>query len=100
MRRAAATGNNVGKIKTYALYFKGYHPIEHVHPLECAAGPPLEGERRRGACGPGFRSTSLIPGRAPRRCGACPGMSAHRAMVDDRVELQLRVRLHADGPAP
>jgi polyisoprenoid-binding protein YceI len=28
------------------------------------------------------------------------GMSAHRAMVDDRVELQLRVRLHADGPAP
>jgi radical SAM superfamily enzyme YgiQ (UPF0313 family) len=34
MRRAAATGNNVGKIKTYALYFKGYHPIEHVHPLE------------------------------------------------------------------
>ena len=34
MRRAAATGNSVGKIKTYALYFKGYHPIEHVHPLE------------------------------------------------------------------
>jgi radical SAM superfamily enzyme YgiQ (UPF0313 family) len=34
MRRAAATGNNVGKIATYALYFKGYHPIEHVHPLE------------------------------------------------------------------
>ena len=34
MRRAAATGNYVGKIKTYALYFKGYHPIEHVHPLE------------------------------------------------------------------
>jgi radical SAM superfamily enzyme YgiQ (UPF0313 family) len=34
MRRAAATGNNVGKIGTYALYFKGYHPIEHVHPLE------------------------------------------------------------------
>jgi radical SAM superfamily enzyme YgiQ (UPF0313 family) len=34
MRRAAATGSNVGKIKTYALYFKGYHPIEHVHPLE------------------------------------------------------------------
>jgi radical SAM superfamily enzyme YgiQ (UPF0313 family) len=34
MRRAAATGNNVGRIKTYALYFKGYHPIEHVHPLE------------------------------------------------------------------
>jgi radical SAM superfamily enzyme YgiQ (UPF0313 family) len=34
MRRGAATGNNVGKIQTYALYFKGYHPIEHVHPLE------------------------------------------------------------------
>jgi radical SAM superfamily enzyme YgiQ (UPF0313 family) len=34
MRRAAAMGNSVGKIKTYALYFKGYHPIEHVHPLE------------------------------------------------------------------
>jgi len=34
MRRSAATGGNVGKIKTYALYFKGYHPIEHVHPLE------------------------------------------------------------------
>jgi radical SAM superfamily enzyme YgiQ (UPF0313 family) len=34
MRRAAATGNNVGRIKTYGLYFKGYHPIEHVHPLE------------------------------------------------------------------
>jgi hypothetical protein len=34
MRRAAATGNSVGRIKTYALYFKGYHPIEHVHPLE------------------------------------------------------------------
>jgi hypothetical protein len=34
MRRAAATGNSVGKIKTYALYFKGYHPIEQVHPLE------------------------------------------------------------------
>lgn len=34
MRRAAATGNNVGKIGTYALYFMGYHPIEHVHPLE------------------------------------------------------------------
>lgn len=34
MRRAAATGNNVGKIGTYALYFKGYHPIERVHPLE------------------------------------------------------------------
>jgi len=34
MRRAAATGNSVGKIQTYALYFKGYHPIEHVHPLE------------------------------------------------------------------
>jgi len=34
MRRAAATGNNVGRTKTYALYFKGYHPIEHVHPLE------------------------------------------------------------------
>ena len=34
MRRAAATGNNVGKIQTYALYFKGYHRIEHVHPLE------------------------------------------------------------------
>jgi len=29
--------NNVGKIKTYALYFKGYHPIEHVHPLEGGA---------------------------------------------------------------
>jgi hypothetical protein len=27
-------GNSVGKIKTYALYFKGYHPIEQVHPLE------------------------------------------------------------------
>src|ERR1700675_1044852 len=37
MRRAAATGNSVGKIKTYALYFKGYHPIEHVHPLEGGA---------------------------------------------------------------
>jgi radical SAM superfamily enzyme YgiQ (UPF0313 family) len=37
MRRAAATGNNVGKIKTYALYFKGYHPIEHLHPLEGGA---------------------------------------------------------------
>jgi radical SAM superfamily enzyme YgiQ (UPF0313 family) len=37
MRRAAATGNNVGKIKTYALYFKGYHPIEQVHPLEGGA---------------------------------------------------------------
>ena len=37
MRRAAATGNDVGKIKTYALYFKGYHPIEHVHPLEGGA---------------------------------------------------------------
>nr|WP_244430915.1 radical SAM protein [Bradyrhizobium liaoningense] len=34
MRRAAVTGNNVGKIGTYALYFKGYHPIERVHPLE------------------------------------------------------------------
>jgi radical SAM superfamily enzyme YgiQ (UPF0313 family) len=34
MRRAAATGNNVGRIKTYGLYFKGYHPIEYVHPLE------------------------------------------------------------------
>jgi radical SAM superfamily enzyme YgiQ (UPF0313 family) len=34
MRRAAATGNQVGRIKTYGLYFKGYHPIEHVHPLE------------------------------------------------------------------
>jgi radical SAM superfamily enzyme YgiQ (UPF0313 family) len=34
MRRAAACGNNVGRIKTYALYFRGYHPIEHVHPLE------------------------------------------------------------------
>jgi radical SAM superfamily enzyme YgiQ (UPF0313 family) len=34
MRRAAATGNSVGKIMTFALYFKGYHPIEHVHPLE------------------------------------------------------------------
>ena len=34
MRRAAAMDNSVGKIKTYALYFKGYHPIEHVHPLE------------------------------------------------------------------
>jgi radical SAM superfamily enzyme YgiQ (UPF0313 family) len=34
MRRSAATGNNVSRIKTYALYFKGYHPIEHVHPLE------------------------------------------------------------------
>ena len=34
MRRAAATGNSVGRVKTYALYFKGYHPIEHVHPLE------------------------------------------------------------------
>lgn len=28
------------------------------------------------------------------------GMSAHRAMVDDRVALQLRVRLHADEPTP
>jgi hypothetical protein len=26
--------NSVGKIKTYALYFRGYHPIEQVHPLE------------------------------------------------------------------
>jgi radical SAM superfamily enzyme YgiQ (UPF0313 family) len=34
MRRAAAMHNSIGKIKTYALYFKGYHPIEHVHPLE------------------------------------------------------------------
>ena len=34
MRRAVATGNSVGRIKTYILYFKGYHPIEHVHPLE------------------------------------------------------------------
>jgi radical SAM superfamily enzyme YgiQ (UPF0313 family) len=34
MRRAAATGNSVGRIKTYVLYFKGYHPIERVHPLE------------------------------------------------------------------
>jgi len=34
MRRAAAMDNSLGKIKTYALYFKGYHPIEHVHPLE------------------------------------------------------------------
>jgi len=34
MRRAVATGNSVGRIKTYALYFKGYRPIEHVHPLE------------------------------------------------------------------
>jgi hypothetical protein len=34
MRRAAAMENSVGKIKTYALYFKGYHPIESVHPLE------------------------------------------------------------------
>ena len=37
MRRAAATGNNVGRIKTYALYLKGYHPIEQVHPLEGGA---------------------------------------------------------------
>jgi hypothetical protein len=34
MRRAAATGNSVDRIKTFALYFRGYHPIEHVHPLE------------------------------------------------------------------
>jgi radical SAM superfamily enzyme YgiQ (UPF0313 family) len=34
VRRAVATGNSVGRIKTYVLYFKGYHPIEHVHPLE------------------------------------------------------------------
>jgi len=34
MRRAAAMDNSVHKIKTYVLYFKGYHPIEHVHPLE------------------------------------------------------------------
>jgi hypothetical protein len=34
MRRAAATGNSVGKIMTFALYFKGYQPIELVHPLE------------------------------------------------------------------
>lgn len=34
MRRAAATGNNISRILNYALYFKGYHPIEHVHPLE------------------------------------------------------------------
>src|SRR6476619_4599392 len=31
LRRLATT---VGKIQTYALYFKGYHRIEHVHPLE------------------------------------------------------------------
>jgi hypothetical protein len=37
MRRAAAMDNSVGKIKTYALYFKGYHPIENVHPLEGGA---------------------------------------------------------------
>jgi radical SAM superfamily enzyme YgiQ (UPF0313 family) len=47
MRRAAATGNSVGKIKTYALYFKGYHPIEHVHPLEGGAlRLKSRGERR------------------------------------------------------
>jgi radical SAM superfamily enzyme YgiQ (UPF0313 family) len=34
MRRAAATGNKVSRTKTYGLYFKGYHPIERVHPLE------------------------------------------------------------------
>ena len=34
MRRAAATGNSVNRIKTFVLYFRGYHPIEHVHPLE------------------------------------------------------------------
>src|SRR5262249_10646021 len=28
------TGNSVGKLKTFALYFKGYHRIEDVHPLE------------------------------------------------------------------
>ncbi|MBR0738843.1 radical SAM protein [Bradyrhizobium liaoningense] len=34
MRRAAASGNSVNRIKTFVLYFRGYHPIEHVHPLE------------------------------------------------------------------
>ena len=44
MRRAAATGNSVGKLKTFALYFKGYHPIEGVHPLE---GGVLRRKNRR-----------------------------------------------------
>jgi radical SAM superfamily enzyme YgiQ (UPF0313 family) len=34
MRRAAATGNSVDRVKTFVLYFRGYHPIECVHPLE------------------------------------------------------------------
>jgi radical SAM superfamily enzyme YgiQ (UPF0313 family) len=34
MRRAAATGNSVDRVKTFVLYFRGYHPIEDVHPLE------------------------------------------------------------------
>src|SRR5262245_59769750 len=33
MRRAVATDDSVGRIKTYILYFKGSHRIEHVHPL-------------------------------------------------------------------
>jgi hypothetical protein len=46
MRRAAAMDNSVGKIKTYALYFKGYHPIEHVHPLE-GGGLRMKSRRER-----------------------------------------------------
>jgi hypothetical protein len=46
MRRAAALDNSVGKIKTYALYFKGYHPIEHVHPLE-GGGLRMKSRRER-----------------------------------------------------
>src|SRR5215475_1895850 len=46
MRRAAAMDNSVGKIKTYALYFKGYHPIEQVHPLE-GGGLRMKSRRER-----------------------------------------------------
>jgi radical SAM superfamily enzyme YgiQ (UPF0313 family) len=34
MRRAVAMSNSLSRIKNMALYFMGYHPIEHVHPLE------------------------------------------------------------------
>jgi radical SAM superfamily enzyme YgiQ (UPF0313 family) len=37
MRRAAAMDNSLSKIKTFVLYFKGYQPIEQVHPLEGGA---------------------------------------------------------------
>jgi radical SAM superfamily enzyme YgiQ (UPF0313 family) len=46
MRRAAAMDNSIGKIKTYALYFKGYHPIEQVHPLE-GGGLRMKSRRER-----------------------------------------------------